>query len=75
MLLILAIKHINKSISYCKLSTSFDFILAKVLTTYAIDLTLPVTDLLQGSALDVLDSSHLIKSLKSLINSKRKNVD
>ena len=55
--------------------TSFDFISALVLTSRVLDLTLPVTELLQGSAIDVAGSSHLIDSLKSLINSKRRNVD
>ena len=60
---------------YYKLSTSFDFISALVLTRHALDLTLRVTELLQGPATDVADSSYLIEFLKSVINSKRKNVD
>ena len=55
--------------------TSFDFISAFFLTRHVLDLTLPVTELLQGPAIDVADSSHLIESLKSLIISKRSNVD
>ena len=55
--------------------TSFDFISALVLTRHVLDLTIPVTELLQGPAIDVADSSHLIESLKSLINSERRNVD
>ena len=64
-----------KALSYYKLWTSFDFISALVLTRHFLDLTLPVTELLQGPAIDVADSSHLIESLKSLINSERRNVD
>ena len=55
--------------------TSFDFISALVLTWHVLDLTFPVTGLLQGPAIDVADSSHLIESLKRLIISKRSNVD
>ena len=55
--------------------TSFEFISALVLTRHVLNLTLPLTELLQGPAIDVADSSHLIESLKSLTNSKRRNVD
>ena len=65
----------TKALSYYKLLTSFDLILALVLARHVLDLTLPVTELLQGPAIDVADSSHLIESLKSLIISKRSNVD
>ena len=65
----------TKALSYYKLLTSFDFISGLVLTRHVLDLTLPVTELLQGPAIDVADSSHLIESLKSLIISIRSNVD
>ena len=64
----------TKALSYYKLLTSFEFISALFLTRHVLDLTLPVAELLQGPAIDVADSSHLIESLKSL-NSKRRNVD
>ena len=44
-------------------------------TSHVLNLTLPVTDLLQDPAIDMTDSSHLIESLKSLINSKCKIVN
>ena len=65
----------TKALSYYKLLTSFDVISALVLTRHGLDLTLPVTELLQGPAINVADSSRLIESLKSLIISKRRNVD
>ena len=65
----------TKALSCYKLLTTFDFVSALVLTRHLLDLTLPVTELLQGSAIDVGDSSHLIEFLKSLFNSKSKNVD
>ena len=65
----------TKALSCYKLLTTFDFISALGLTRHLLDLTLPVTELLQGSAIDVGDSSHLIEFLKSLVNSKSKNVD
>ena len=46
-----------------------------MLTRHVLDLPLPVKELLQGPTMDVADSSHLIESLLSLINFKRKNVD
>ena len=65
----------TNALSYYKLLTSFHFIAALVLTKHALDLSLPVTELLQGPEIDVADSLHLIQSLKSLIISKRRNVD
>ena len=65
----------GKALSYYKLLTSFHFISALVITRHVLDLNLPVTKLLQGPAIDVADPSHLIESLKSLIISKRSNVD
>ena len=64
----------TKAVSFYKLLTSFDFILALVLTRVVLDLTLPVTRLMQRTALDVADSSDLIESLKSLSISNCRNV-
>ena len=64
----------TKALLYYKLLTSFEFISALVLTRHVLDVTLPVTELLQGPAIDVADS-YFIESLKSLINSKRIKVD
>ena len=64
----------TKALSCYKLLTSFDFISALVLTRHVLELILPVTELLQGPTIQHI-SSHLIEFLKSLINSKRKNVD
>ena len=60
----------TKALSYYKLLTSFDFISALALTRHVLDLNLPVTELLQDSAIDVEDSSHLFEYLKILINSE-----
>ena len=49
-----------KALSYCKLLTSFDFILALVLIRHALDLTLPVTELLRGPTINVADSYILL---------------
>ena len=65
----------TKVLSRYKLLTCFDLFSAVVFTWSVLDLTLPVTKLLQGAETDVADSSHFIKSLKSLINSKCRNVD
>ena len=59
----------TKASSFYKLIASFDFIATLVLTR-SIDLTLPVTELLQGKEIDMVDVSHLLDSLKSVILSK-----
>ena len=53
----------------------FDFLSSFVLTKAILDLTLPVTQLLQGPAIDIADATHLIESLKKLICFKRNTVD
>ena len=40
-----------------------------------IDLTLPISELLQGKEIDMVGSFHLLNSLKSAILSKRNTVD
>ena len=64
-----------KATSFCKLMTSFDFLSSLVTTRSILDLTLHVTQLLQGPAIDIVDATHLIESLKSLICCKRNTVD
>ena len=64
-----------KATSFCKLMTSFDFLSSLVTTRSILDLTLHVTQLLQGPAIDIVDATHLIESLKSLICCKRSTVD
>ena len=64
-----------KATSFYKLMTSFDFLSSLVITRSILDLTLPVTQLLQGPAIDIADATHLIESLKSLICCKRNTVD
>ena len=64
-----------KATSFYKLMTSFDFLSSLVITRSILDLTLPVTQLLQGPAIDIADATHLIESLKSLICSKHNTVD
>ena len=61
--------------SFYKLIASFDFIATLVLTRSILDLTLPVTELLQGKEIDMTDASHLLDSLKNVILSKPNNVD
>ena len=63
-----------KATSFYKLMTSFDF-LSLVITSSTLDLTLPVTQLFQGPAINIADATHLIESLKSFICCKRNTVD
>ena len=64
-----------KATSFYKSMTSFDFLFCLVITRSILDLTFPVTQLLQGSAIDIADAKHLVESLKSLICFKRNTVD
>ena len=61
--------------SFYKLMASFDFVSSLVITRSVLDLTLRVTRLLQGPAIDIADATHLIESLKSLISCKHNTVD
>ena len=65
----------TKASSFYKLIASFDFIAILVLTRSILDLTLPVTELLQGKEIDMADTSHLLDSLKSVTFSRRNNID
>ena len=65
----------TKALSFYKLIASFDFITNLVLTRSILDLTLPVTESLQGKEIDMADASHLLDSLKSVIFSKRNTAD
>ena len=64
----------TKASSFYKL-IAFYFIATLVITRSVLDLTLPVTELLQGEEIDMADVSHLLDSLKSVILSKRNTVD
>ena len=61
--------------SFYKLMTSFDFVSSLVITRSILDLTLLITQFLQGPAMDITDATHLIELLKSLICCKRNTVD
>ena len=54
----------TKSSSFYKLIASFDFIANLVFTRSILELTLPVTELLQGKEIDMTDASRLLDSLK-----------
>ena len=64
-----------KATSFYKLMTSFDFLSSLVISRSILDLTLRVTQLLQGLAIDIADATHRIESLKSVICLKRSTVD
>ena len=49
-----------KATSFYKLITSFDFLSSLVITRSILDLSLPVTQLLQCPAIDIADATHLI---------------
>ena len=65
----------TKASSFYKLIASFNFTATLVVTRSIIDLTVPVTELFQGKEIDMVDASHLLDSQKSVILSKRNNVD
>ena len=64
-----------KATSFYKLMTFFGFLSSLVITRSILDLTLPVTQLLQGPAIDTADATHLTESLKRLISCKHNIVD
>ena len=53
----------------------FSFIFPLVVVTRVLELTLPVTRLLQGRSIDILEGMHLIDSIKSTMNDIRSNID
>ena len=57
-------------LSFYKLVASFDFTATFVLTKYILDLTLPVTELLQGKEINMADAPNLLNSMKNIIPSK-----
>ena len=65
----------TKATSFYKLMTSFDFFSSLDITRLILDITLPVTQLLQGPGIDIANATHLTESVKSLIGSKRTTVD
>ena len=60
----------TKASSFYKLIATFNFISTLVLTRSILELTLPVTELLQGKEIYMADASHLLDTLKSVILSK-----
>ena len=63
-----------KASTFYKLLSSFDFIATLVLTRSVLELTVPVTVLLEGKEIDMANASDLLDSLKSVMLSKRKNL-
>ena len=64
-----------KATLFYKLMTSFDFLSSFVITRSILDLTLSITQLIQGPAVDIADATHLIESLKNLSCCKRNTVN
>ena len=52
-----------KATLFYKLMTFFDFFSSLVITRSIFDLTLPITQLLQGPGIDIADVTQLIESL------------
>ena len=65
----------TKATSFYELMASFDFLSSLFITRSILDLSLLITQLLQGPAIGIDDATHLIESLKSLIYCKRNTVD
>ena len=64
-----------KASSFFILLSTFHFVACLVLTRSVLDMTLPVTQLLQSTSIDVCDGLHLIESLKALVITRRQDVD
>ena len=65
----------GNALSHFRLISTFDFIVVFLITRHVLDVTLPVTQLLQGNSLDIMDGSHLITSLKDNMILMRDSVD
>ena len=65
----------TKASSFYKFIASFDFIATLILIRFIFYLTLPVTEILQGTETDMADAFHPLDSLKGVIISKRNTVD
>ena len=63
----------SKAFSYLKLLKKFSFIIALVIVRSVLDLTLDVTQLLQGRTNDICDGLELITSMKSNLEATRTN--
>ena len=64
-----------KASSFFTLVSTFQFVACLVLTRSVLDMTLPVTQLLQSKSIDICDGLHLIESLKALVITRRQDVD
>ena len=64
-----------KGSSLFTLVSTFHFVACLVLTRSILDMTLPVTQLLQSKSIDICDDFHLIESLKALVITRRQDVD
>ncbi|XP_046855866.1 52 kDa repressor of the inhibitor of the protein kinase-like [Xenia sp. Carnegie-2017] len=61
--------------SLFQLIDRFDFVVALVITRNILDSTLPVTQLLQGKSIDIMDGIHLISTLKTEVVNMRNSSD
>ena len=61
--------------SFFTLVSTFQFVACLVLTRSVLDMTLPVTVLLQSNSSDICDGLYLIESLKALAITRRQEVD
>ena len=64
-----------KASSFFILVSTVQFVACLVLTRNVLDITLPVTQLLQSKSIDICDGLHLIESLKALVITRRQDVD
>ena len=65
----------SQATSFSALISSFQFIVALVITRNILDMTLPVTQLLQAKNNDILDGVELIQALKNLSMTARNQID
>ena len=64
-----------KASSFFKSVSTFQFAACLVLTRSVLDMTLPVTQLLQSKSIDTCNGLHIIESLKALVITRRQEVD
>ena len=67
--------HVTDASNFFDLATKFEFITALVISHNILDRLLPVTLLLQGKSIDIMDGIHLITTMKNDFTNFRNSID
>ena len=64
-----------KALTFSRCIANFSFMFTLIVVTRVLEITLPVTRLLQGRSIDIVDGIHLISSLKAVLLSMRTDIE